>query len=354
MRETSELQWRAVTGRDPSADGAFVYAVRSTGVYCRPTCPSRRPRRENVRFFARAEEAERAGYRACRRCQPGEAAAPAKALVARVRRFLDGNAGGKPTLAALGEKFGVSPHHLQRTFTRLEGVSPGQYAGALRLETFKARVKAGEPVTAALYDSGFGSSSRLYEQAPAHLGMTPAIYRKGAPGVRIAYATGACALGRVLVASTPRGLCSVRFGDSDAALEKELRQEYPLAAWERQDGAMLAALTAVRRCLDIGRSLEGFPLDVAATAFQQRVWTALRKIPAGESRSYGEVAAGMGRPTAARAVARACAANPVALAVPCHRVVQKNGAPGGYRWGAGRKRQLLEKEAACAALERTR
>lgn len=345
MRE--EEYWQAVLRRDGSYDGRFVYAVRSTGIYCRPSCPARRPRRELVEFFALPEEAERAGYRACRRCGPN-GAAPAEPnldLVGAICRYLDEAHEPAPTLADLGRRFGLSPSHLQRTFKRIVGVSPRQYAAARRLERFKGHLQQGAPVTQALYEAGYESASHVYGQDARRLGMAPARYRRGGVGMQIAYSVAPCPLGQLLLAATEAGVCAVKLGDSEAALEEALRAEYPAAAIRRDDARLGPWLAAILAHLDGARPHLDLPLDVRATAFQERVWQALRAIPYGSTRSYGEVAAAIGMPSAARAVARACAANPVALLIPCHRVIREGGGLGGYRWGIERKRALLEAEA---------
>lgn len=342
-RQTKEDEaWRAVLARDAARDGAFVYAVRTTGVYCRPSCPSRRPRRENVAFYAGPAEAERDGYRACARCGPG-APPGAEAAVRRAVALLDAATDERLSLADLARSAGLSPFHLQRTFKRIVGLSPRAYQDARRLARFKERVRAGEAVGAATYDAGYGSSRGLYESARAGLGMTPAAYRKGGAGERIAYSTVATALGRLLVAATARGVCAVSLGDRDGALEEALREEFPRASIARDDGGIRRWLRAVERQLSGGPAAD-LPLDLRGTAFQLRVWEALRGIPRGETRSYGALAAELGAPRSARAVARACATNRIALLVPCHRVVRGEGTTGGYRWGAARKRAVLEGE----------
>ncbi|HEU4321822.1 MAG TPA: bifunctional DNA-binding transcriptional regulator/O6-methylguanine-DNA methyltransferase Ada [Roseiflexaceae bacterium] len=340
-----ETYWLALEGRDPQFNGVFVYAVRTTGVYCRPTCTSRRPRRENVAFFAAPDAAERAGYRACRRCDPRAAALdPHVALVAQICRFLEEPREGVPTLEELAARFALSPAHLQRTFKRIAGVSPRQYADAHRAERLRTGLRVGADVTGALYEAGYGSSSGFYDQAPASLGMTPAAYRSGGRAAQIGYAVAPCALGHLLVAATERGICKVSLGDSPAALEADLRDEFPAAELRADSTALEPWLRAVLEHLDGQRPHLDLPLDIQASAFQRIVWEALRAIPYGATRSYQQVAQAIGRPTAARAVARAVATNPVALLIPCHRVVRADGEPGGYRWGADRKRKLLEGE----------
>ena len=333
--------WRAVEARDARFYGAFVYGVRSTGVYCRPTCPSRRPRREQVLFFDRPEEAERAGFRACRRCRPKEAA---NGWLQRLCDYMEANLDGPLTLKRLSEQVGLSPHHLQRSFKRAVGVTPRQYADGLRLASVKAGLRSGHNVTRALYDAGYGSSSRLYERSNSRLGMTPATYRQGGKNMRINYTIVDSPMGRLLVGATERGICAVSLGDSDRKLEAFLRTEYPKAEVRRDRnglsrwvGAILKRLNGCERQLDL-------PVDVQATAFQWRVWEQLRAIPYGSTRSYSEVARAIGRPTAVRAVARACATNPISVVIPCHRVVREDGGLGGYRWGLERKRALLEQE----------
>ncbi len=323
-----------------------LYGVRTTGIYCRPSCPSRKPRPENVVHFDTPAEAERAGYRACKRCKPRDAAAPADPWIDKVRRacvYL-ANVDGHPSLAALAARIGGSPSHLQRNFTRIVGVSPREFAEARRLEKVRGRLRAGGDVTTAVVDAGFGSSSRFYAGAREKLGMTPTAYKKGAEGQRIRYAIEPSPVDFILVAATPLGVCRIAMGASKDALVRELAREFPKAAikedargvgkWTKQ---ILAHLNGRRPHLDL-------PLDIQATAFQRMVWDALREIPRGETRTYAAIAKGIGRPRAVRAVARACAANPVAVVIPCHRVVPGAGGAGGYRWGAKRKAALLAGE----------
>ncbi|GAC1360639.1 MAG: bifunctional DNA-binding transcriptional regulator/O6-methylguanine-DNA methyltransferase Ada [Ktedonobacteraceae bacterium] len=343
-----EQRWQAVLTRDVQADGAFVYAVRSTGIYCKPSCPSRKPGRAQVLFFAQPQTAEQAGYRACRRCQPRqEEAGPT--VVAQICTYIEQHLEETLTLAQLGEEIHMSPFHLQRTFKQAMGITPRQYIETCRLQQLKSRLRQGETVTSALYDAGYGSSSRLYEHAPAQLGMTPTAYRRGGKGMQIAYSIAESALGLLLVAATVQGVCAVYLGDQPTELENTLRQEYPAAAIERDNEGQFAAwVQQLLQYLDGQQDWErvrlNLPIDVQATAFQWRVWETLRSIPAGETRTYGEVAESLGDKNKARAVAQACASNPVALIVPCHRVVRGDGAEGGYRWGAGRKRRLLSQE----------
>ncbi len=339
-----DARWKAVLGRDRHADGRFVYAVASTGIYCRPSCPSRRPRRDRVRFFDDADAAERGGFRACLRCHPRQAAADP--WVEKIRRacvYL-ANVDGHPSLARLAARVGGSPYHLQRNFKRIVGVSPREYAEACRLSKVKRRLRRGERVTGAMIDAGYGSSSRFYERAVPRLGMSPSAYRRGGAGMSIRYTVVDSALGRLLVAATGRGVCAVAMGASRAELERALAQEYPAATVVPDDGSLARWTKAILAHLAGRRPELELPLDVQATAFQWQVWQALASIPYGETRSYAQVAAAIGRPRAARAVARACATNPVALAIPCHRVVASTGGVGGYRWGVERKKKLLAHE----------
>jgi AraC family transcriptional regulator, regulatory protein of adaptative response / methylated-DNA-[protein]-cysteine methyltransferase len=338
----SETQWQQVMARDARQDGRFVFAVRTTGIYCRPSCPSRRPRRDSVEFFSDPQQAERAGYRACLRCKPTEISAQAR-FVIRARQLLD-EAEGVLTLADLSKRVGVSPFHLQRLFKRATGLSPREYQSARRMQQVKHGLRKGDDVTTALYDAGFGSPSRLYEKAGQQLGMTPGAYRRGGAGMAIQYAIVLSPLGRLLVAATSRGLCSVRFGENAHGLELGLREEFRAAEIHRDDAALGRYLQPLLAGLRGENTTMDLPLDVRATAFQKKVWDALREIPPGETRSYSEVARAIGDPKAVRAVAAACASNPVALAVPCHRVVRSDGELAGYRWGIERKKKLLDQE----------
>ena len=346
---TADPRWQQVLDRDGGADGAFVYGVMSTGIYCRPSCPARKPAPERVRFFAVPEAAEQAGFRACKRCRPEEetAADPRLDAVRRACREIQ-NAGaalgGIPTLKDLGRETGLSPDHLQRLFKTLVGISPRKYGEALRVKRLKAGLKAGNGVADALYGAGYGSSSRLYEKAPAHLGMTPASYARGGRGAEIVFATAASLLGRLLVAATEKGVCMVALGDNDGVLERALRDDYPAAEIVRDGSRLKGPLGAVLGQLSGKLPHLDLPLDVRATAFQWRVWECLRDIPKGQTRSYKDIAAALGKPGAARAVGRACAANPVAIVIPCHRAVSVDGKLTGYRWGMGRKKKLLVRE----------
>jgi AraC family transcriptional regulator, regulatory protein of adaptative response / methylated-DNA-[protein]-cysteine methyltransferase len=337
-------QWQAVVNRDRGRDGQFVFAVSTTGIYCRPSCPARRPRPENVSFFANPDAAERAGYRACRRCRPKAVASSQEELVARATAWLDTHIEERVTLPRLAAALGVSPGHVQRTFTRVIGVSPRAYAAARRLESAKTRLRDGADVTSALYASGYGSSSRFYAQARSALGMTPTSYKRGGEGMTLNYATADSPLGRILVAATERGICAVSIGEDDASLEQALTAEYPRATIRRDDDALRLYVDSIVEHLQHRTPLGALPLDVVGTPFQHDVWQALRAIPAGERRTYGQIAAMVGNPNGARAVAKACAANPAALVIPCHRVVRGDGGSGGYRWGAERKQAILANE----------
>lgn len=338
----NENHWQQVMARDARQDGRFVFAVRTTGIYCRPSCPSRRPRRDSVEFFPDPREAERAGYRACLRCKPTEISAQAQ-YVLRARQLLD-NAEGVVTLAQLSKRVGLSPFHLQRLFKRATGLSPREYQSARRMQQVKTELRKGEDVTTALYDAGFSSPSRLYEKSDQQLGMTPGAYRRGGAGATISFAIAPTPLGRMLVAATERGLCAVRFGESATELERDLRSEFHAATLHRDDAALRRYIDPLLGSLGGEKTTIDLPLDVRATAFQQKVWETLQRIPRGETRSYTEIAREIGDPKAVRAVARACASNPVALAVPCHRVIRSDGDLAGYRWGIERKKKLLEGE----------
>lgn len=345
MNEDDEL-WQAVLAKDSRYDGQFVFAVSSTSIYCRPSCPSRRPHRERVSFFSLPEAAEQAGFRACRRCHPRRARSkdPQVELVQRVCSYLDQSDVENVSLAELAAHTGLSAFHLQRTFKNVMGISPRQYHSARKIESFKSGVKQGKSVTMALYDAGFNSSSRLYETASEELGMTPATYGKNGRGMNIKYTIATSPLGKLLVAVTERGVCSLTMGDSDAELEKVLRNEFSAATIVKADKDLDQVVQAVLSHLSASEHRLDLPLDVQATAFQRQVWNELRAIPYGKTVSYGDVAKAMGKPGAVRAVGRACATNPVALVIPCHRVVREDKNLGGYRWGLDRKKQLLEIE----------
>ena len=344
---SADRQWRAVLDRDRRYDGAFVYAVRSTGIYCRPSCPSRRPRRTQVHFFPIPEAAEAVGFRACRRCRPASVTTdPEVGMVRDLCRTLAAQPDRRLDLSSLARLARRGPQRVARAFRRVLGVSPKQYQAALRVKRLKTALKGRRQVSPAIFEAGYSSSSRVYERAHAELGMTPAAYARGGAGMEIAYAIVPSPLGRLLVAATPRGVCHIALGDDAARLERGLHAEFSAATISREgDHAQLTAwVRAVLRYLE-GREPDlDLPTDVWATAFQRQVWNALRKIPYGETRTYSDIASAIGQPRAVRAVAQACATNPTALVVPCHRVVSKDGSPGGYRWGEERKRKLLALE----------
>ncbi len=341
-----DLFWDAIIRRDARFDPVFVFGVRSTGIFCRPSCPARRPRREVVEFLSTSAEAQRAGFRACRRCHSDQplTTAPGVALVQRACRALDRTVDRPATLSAVGAAVGATPHRLQRLFRQHLGITPKQYVQARRVARFKSLVRTGATVTDAMYDAGFGSSSRLYERAASALGMTPAQYRRRGAGLAIRFSVAPCALGRVLVAATTRGICAVMLGDRAHTLEQELRNDLPAAAIACDDHALGRQVRAVLRAIDGAPADPRLDLDLQGTAFQLRVWRALQAIPRGQQRTYADLARAIGQPAAARAVGRACATNPVSVLVPCHRAVGSDGALHGYRWGLKRKAALLRNE----------
>src|SRR5690348_2329945 len=349
-RTLTGRRWDAVKNRLRPADGTFVFAVRTTKIYCRPSCPARRPKPENILYFPSPREAEAAGYRACLRCRPNiaspnsDSARMVQQLCARIDAALADNSEARLTLAELSRSLGASSHQIQRLFQRVLGISPRQYTDARRMTQLKSSLRKGEKIAMATYDAGFGSSSRLYERASSHMGMTPAVYRRGGAGMKIGYTIAPCTLGRVLVAATERGVSAVYLGDNAAALEKALAREYPRAEIRRDSNGMAKWVGGVLDSLRGREPHAELPLDVHATAFQRRVWEELRRIPRGSTRTYTDVARAIGKPRAIRAVARACATNPVSIVVPCHRVIGKNGSLSGYRWGLERKRALLASE----------
>lgn len=350
MARNREAQWwQAVFTRDASSDGKFVFAVSSTGVYCRPSCPARRPRRENVAFFRRPDEAEKAGYRACLRCRPRAVEGNSHlAMVKSICRYIEQHLDEPVTLTQLGHEFRQSPFHLQRTFKAVLGITPRAYADSCRVGQLKRNLRAGHSVTRAMYDAGYSSSSRLYERTASQLGMTPDKYRRGAVAAPIRFTFTDSPLGRMLIAATDKGICTIQFAGSDDELAHGLKHEFPFANRRRDDAGMQTWKQNLLRQMRGQKLNSALPLDIQATAFQRKVWTYLQAIPFGATRSYSEVAKGIKQPTAARAVARACATNPVAVAIPCHRVVRENGDMGGYRWGVERKKSLLEMEQAGA------
>jgi AraC family transcriptional regulator of adaptative response/methylated-DNA-[protein]-cysteine methyltransferase len=343
---TRDPRWPAVLGRDAASDGAFFYSVRTTGVYCRPSCAARAPRPENVAFHASRADAERAGFRPCKRCKPDQPprAERQAAQVAALCRLLD-SADEVPTLGELAEHIGQSAFHTHRMFKAVTGITPRAYAAARRAERVRGELRTAPSVTDAIYGAGYGSSGRFYEESTARLGMTPGRFRAGGAGVTIHVAVAACSLGAVLVAATDRGVCAILLGDDEGELAADLARRFPRARREpggRELALLVSQVVAQVESPGLGA---GLPLDIQGTAFQQRVWAALSAIPAGETRSYREVAAAIGAPSAVRAVAAACAANPLAVAIPCHRVVREGGDLAGYRWGVARKRALLDREA---------
>lgn len=341
-----DMYWRAIRSRDPAADGRFLYAVKTTGVFCRPTCRSRVPLRKNVEFFADAAEALRAGYRACRRCRPdapnGEPVAVD--VVRRACRWIESSA-TPPSLRALSTRIGLSPAYVQRLFKRTVGISPKQYAMALRDARFRRELRRAPSVTRAVYDAGFGSTARAYDRAVTAPGMNPRDVRRGSRGVAIRSAIVRTSLGHLLLVATDRGVCDIEFGPSVTALRSRLIELHPHATRKTGRTDALRYAARIAKYIRTPRGGSRLPLDIQGTAFQRRVWEALRRIPAGRTMSYRELAAEIGAPRAVRAVAQACAKNRLAVAVPCHRVVAADGGIGGYRWGVARKRALLRREA---------
>lgn len=333
--------WQAVLEHDERFDGTFVYAVRTTGIFCRPSCKSRPPKRRNVEFFHSSDEARRAGYRACKRCRPDAFLDPSHQQVEEICRYIEAHAPEGPvTLAHLAQTFHLSPFHLQRTFKRVMGVTPRAYADAVRARAFKEHLRNEDTVTEAVFAAGYTSNSQLYARVDDQLGMTPSEYQTGGPSV-IHYATATSPLGVVLAAATERGICAVRLGDTTEQLVNELRAEFPATQVTVQDDALRPVLDALLRHIAGEQPSLALPLDIRATAFQKRVWEALRRIPYGETRTYADVARSINQPGATRAVGNACASNPVAILVPCHRVIRHDGHIGNYRWGADRKKRLL-------------
>jgi AraC family transcriptional regulator of adaptative response/methylated-DNA-[protein]-cysteine methyltransferase len=344
--ELKEAQrWAAFLARDARADGEFYTAVVTTGIYCRPSCPARRPKRENVRFFATCADAEAAGFRPCKRCKPDEAGLHQEhaAKVARACRLIE-RAPDEPSLEALAKTAGLSPYHFHRIFKAVTGLTPKTYAVACRQKRVRDRLEGSSSVTQAIYDAGFNSSARFYANSTKVLGMTPSRFRAGGADAEIRFAVGKCSLGAILVAATDKGVAAIMMGDDPPALVRELRQRFARAELVGGDKEFEALVAKVIRHVEAPRTSLDLPLDVRGTAFQHRVWTALRGIPAGTTATYAEIACRIGAPKAVRAVASACAANPVAVAIPCHRVVKSDGSLSGYRWGVRRKRALLDKE----------
>lgn len=349
---SQEAMWRAVEQHDRAFDGQFYFGVLTTGVYCKPSCKCRMPLRKNVRFFENAEAAEGAGLRACKRCRPNEASPDSQ----RIRKLADhirANFADSMTLAQMAAFAGLSPFHFQRSFKAVMGVTPRQFVEACRVEALKNGLRAKTPVTDAIYDAGFGSSSRVYEKTGTHLGMTPAEYRAGGKGMTISYAAADTALGRMMIGATDRGICFVQFADSDEKLQALLAAEYPAADLQPMPADSKIQFDVwigeLQRHLDGSEPRRDLPLDLRATAFQLKVWRYLQTIPFGSVKSYAEVAEDLGQPKAARAVARACATNRIALLIPCHRVIRGTGDLAGYKWGLDRKRALIDQERAASA-----
>lgn len=343
---SEDILWQAILDRNPEFDGKLFYGVHSTRIYCRSTCPSRKPGRSQVSFFDSPSAAEAQGFRPCKRCQPQNAVAvnSVQAKVLAACRYIETQTERMPTLTDIAAEVGLSPGYFQRVFKQIVGVSPFQYADAHRIQRLKYQLRQGEAIAPALYGAGYGSSSRLYEKASEQLGMTPATYQRSGHGEEIGYTIVRSPLGYLLVAATGKGLCSVRLGNTITELENELRQEFCKAQLEADVDELNEWTQALMDYLNGEHPLPNLPYDVQATAFQRRVWEALRQIPIGTTAVYSEIASAIGQPKSVRAVARACATNPVALAIPCHRVVPKSGGVGGYRWGIDRKQALLDLE----------
>ncbi len=344
-KSVAAWRWQIVQTRNQKFDGAFFFGVSSTGIYCKPSCPARRPKRENTTFFATYEEAEEAGFRACLRCHPRvhNTRGAAGEIIVHACELIENNCDGEISLEFLAAELNVSPSYLQRTFKQTLGVSPKEFTDANRFANFKKQVRQTD-VTTAIYESGFGSSRALYEKAKQNLGMTPATYRKGGKNMRITFTTTGCSLGKLLVAATEKGVCAVAFGETIQELAADLAREFPAAEIQPDKNNLENYVEAIVEHLEGTKQTLELPLDLQATAFQMQVWTALRRIPYGETRSYKQVAEQIGNAKAVRAVARACASNPVALAHPCHRVIGGSGNLSGYRWGVTRKKKLLDKE----------
>lgn len=341
-----DLRWKALASRDAAADGTFVYAVTSTGIYCRPSCPSRRPRADRVKFFDTTTEARQAGFRPCKRCQPDIVglAQPGIEAVRRASAYLAAHADQTVTLDRLARVAAMSAHHLQRRFKAIVGISPREFQSAVRAGKLRTSLRDGRDITSAIYEAGYGSPSRVYEAAPTGKGMSLSAYRRGGAGMQIAYSIVTSAVGRVLIAATENGVCAVKIGEHEPALVRELEREYPSAQITVNAKPHSEWITAIAKHLRGDSPSLDLPIDVQATAFQWKVWRELQRIPYGETRAYSEIAQRIGKPKAVRAVASACARNPVAILVPCHRVVPAAGGTGEYRWGAERKEALLAGE----------
>ncbi|PYC25006.1 bifunctional DNA-binding transcriptional regulator/O6-methylguanine-DNA methyltransferase Ada [Pseudomonas mosselii] len=341
---TDAERWHAVQARDTAATGHFVYAVRTTGVYCQPACKSRLAKRENVEFFGTAAQAEAAGYRPCKRCKGGQGNRRTE-LVARACRLIEASENA-PNLDQLGNELNVSPFHLHRLFKAETGLTPKAYASAFRAQRLRQHLDGAGSVTEAIFDAGYNSNSRFYESAGERLGMLPREYRAGGQGATIRFALAQCALGAILVAQSERGICAILLGDEPEPLLKDLQDKFPKAQLIGGDATFERLVAEVIGFVEAPALGLALPLDVQGTAFQERVWQALREVPAGTTVSYTDIAERIGAPKAVRAVAQACAANAIAVAIPCHRVVRRDGDLSGYRWGIERKRQLLDRETA--------
>jgi AraC family transcriptional regulator of adaptative response/methylated-DNA-[protein]-cysteine methyltransferase len=344
-----DVRYEAVRRRDPAFDGAFVYAVRTTGVYCRPTCASRLAKRGNVAFFSSGEAAAAAGFRACKRCRPDEASEGARRseAVARACNLIE-TAEEMPNLDDLARTAKLSRFHFHRVFKAATGLTPKAYAGARRAERMREGLASAGSVTEAIYDAGYNASSRFYEESARELGMTPRAFKDGGRGAKIRFAIGQCSLGAILVAATGTGVSAILIGDDPERLARDLQDQFPKAELVGADAAFEATVARVVGLIEGEAPSLGLPLDIRGTAFQRRVWDELSRIPSGETRTYAEIAAAIGRPEAVRAVAGACASNRLAVAIPCHRVVRRDGSLSGYRWGVERKRELIERERARA------
>ncbi len=342
----SDSRWAALIGRDASTDGKFYYSVKTTGVYCRPSCAARPARPENVQFHLTCEDAEKAGFRPCKRCKPDQAGTAEQAAkkIAKACRLIEGSE-DTPSLKRLASHVGMSTFHFHRTFKSVTGLTPAEYAAAHRSKRVRASLKRSNTVTDAIYDAGFNSSGRFYENSNQVLGMTPSNFREGGIDTDIFFAIGECSLGSILVAQSKKGVCSILIGDDPQLLVRDLQDRFPkanLIGDESHYQELIAEVVGLIEKPEVGL---GLPLDIRGTAFQQRVWKALQQIPPGSTATYSEIAAKIGMPKAVRAVAQACGANALAVAIPCHRVIRNDGSLSGYRWGVERKRVLLEREA---------
>jgi AraC family transcriptional regulator, regulatory protein of adaptative response / methylated-DNA-[protein]-cysteine methyltransferase len=343
--QTDTQRWEALVNRDPRADGAFLYGVQTTGVYCRPTCSSRIPNRGNVTFFATCNEAETARFRPCKRCTPRAVSPHAQQVetITRICKLIE-ETEEPMSLQTLADHAGLSPYHFHRLFKKIVGITPKEYAVAHRVKRVRQELNQENTVTQAIYEAGFEATSSFYNRSTAILGMTPTTYKTGADGVEIQYAIKPCWLGWILVAATPKGICAIAFGDTPDALTTQLHHQFSNAKFCASDSTFEAWVEQVLAFVETPQKALNLPLDIQGTVFQQQVWKALQTIPVGHTASYAEVACQIGNPKAVRAVARACATNQIAVAIPCHRVVASSGALSGYRWGSDRKRALLERE----------